>query len=76
MKRLTELELKERIVHIAETLEHYLTADFKVAAKQITAALPAPLDPSKSDDDFGDFIFAPLGEFVVRNGMAKNHFSG
>ena len=29
-------------------------------------ALPPPLDPSKSDDDFGDFIFAPLGEFVVR----------
>jgi 3-methyladenine DNA glycosylase AlkC len=25
------------------------------------------------DDDFGDFILAPLGEFVVRNGLTKKH---
>ena len=73
MKRLTKLELKERIVLIAEMLEHYLAADFRIAARQIAAALPPPLDPTKADDDFGDFIFAPLGEFVVRNGMAKKH---
>lgn len=73
MKQLKQLELKERIVHICCTMENYLASDYRVAAKQVTAALPPPLDPSKSDDDFGDFIFAPLGEFVVRNGLAKKH---
>ena len=69
MKELRQLELKARIVHIASVLEKYLSSDFHVAAKQIVAALPEPLDPTRTDDDFGDFIFAPLGEFVVRNGL-------
>jgi len=73
MKPLTQLELKARIVHIAATLERYLAADYASASLQIMAALPPPLDPEKTDDDFGDFIFAPLGEFVVRNGMEKRH---
>ncbi|QEG39165.1 DNA alkylation repair protein [Roseimaritima ulvae] len=73
MKGLKPLELKQRIVHLASTLEGYLATDFRIAAKQITAALPPPLDPTKSDDDFGDFIMAPLGEYVVRNGMQKKH---
>ena len=67
------LELKERIVHIAATLEKHLDGDFRVAAKQISAALPPPLDPKKTDDDFGDFIFAPLGEYVVRNGIESRY---
>lgn len=75
MKRLKDLELKERIVHIAETLERFLSDDFPTAAGQIVAALPCELDPSKTDGDFGDFIFAPLGEFVVRRGMALDHVS-
>lgn len=70
---LTKLELKARIVHIATCLESYLDKDFKVATTHIKRALPAPLDPNKTDDDFGDFIFAPFGEFVVRNGLAKKH---
>lgn len=73
MKQLTKLELKERIVCIAEVLETHLAPDYRVAAKQISLALPPPLDPNKTDDDFGDFIFAPLGEYVVRNGIEKNH---
>lgn len=73
MKRLTKLELKERIVWIAETLETYLADDYRIAAKQINLALPPPLDPSKTDNDFGDFIFAPLGEYVVRNGVEKKY---
>lgn len=73
MKQLKQLELKERIVHIAAMLESYLAPEFRVAAQQISAALPPPLDPTRQDDDFGDFIFAPLGEFVVRNGLAKKH---
>ncbi len=73
MKGLKKLELKERIVHIAESLERHLDDDFRVSAAQIVAALPPPLDPTLTDDDFGDFIFSPLGEFVVRNGSAKKH---
>ncbi|MCA9139255.1 MAG: hypothetical protein KDB00_20920 [Planctomycetales bacterium] len=73
MRRLNQLELKARIVHIAEQLERHLSPDFPTAAKQITKSLPPPLDPRKTDDDFGDFIFAPLGEFVVRNGLRKKH---
>jgi hypothetical protein len=73
MKGLKKLELKARIVHIASTLENHLADDYRTAAKQITAALPPPLDPAQTDNDFGDFIFAPLGEFVVRNGLAKQH---
>lgn len=70
-----KLELKERITHIATRLERYLDMDFRVAARQIVAALPEPLDPKRTDDDFGDFIFAPLGEFVVRNGLQDKHVS-
>lgn len=73
MQRLRELELKQRIVLIAEALVQFLAADFPVAAQQIVAALPPELDPTKSDDDFGDFIIAPLGEFVARRGMAVEH---
>jgi 3-methyladenine DNA glycosylase AlkC len=73
MTKLNKLELKERIVWIAEVLEDHLSKDFKKASKQIQKALPAPLDPLKTDDDFGSFIFAPLGEYVVRNGLSKEH---
>ncbi len=75
MVKLKRLELKERIAHIAAVLENYLSDDYRDAAKQIAAALPPPLDPTRKDDDFGDFIFAPLGEFVVRNGLAKRHLA-
>ncbi len=71
MRKLLQLELKERIVWIAEVLEHHLSSDFKKASKVIKKALPPRLDPSKTDDDFGDFILAPLGEYVVRNGLKK-----
>ncbi len=75
MRKLKQLELKERIIHIANTLEIYLAADYRIAANQIVSALPPPLDPTKTDNDFGDFIFTPLGEFVVRNGLAKKHLT-
>ncbi len=75
MERLCELELKERIVWIAQVLEKHLPKDFKKASKLIVKALPPPLDPSKSDNDYGSFIFAPLGEYVVRNGLQKELLS-
>ena len=65
MARLPELELKARISWIAEVLGEMLPADLPEAAPVLLRALPAPLDPAKKDDDFGDFIFAPLGELVA-----------
>jgi 3-methyladenine DNA glycosylase AlkC len=73
MRDLKKLELKERIVCITKALESQLPKDFEKAAEILIAALPEPLDPNKTDDDFGDFIFAPYGEYVVRNGLSKKH---
>ncbi|MBE1284827.1 MAG: hypothetical protein GJ676_16065 [Rhodobacteraceae bacterium] len=72
MARLPELELKQRITWIAEVLGEMLPGDLPEVAPVLSAALPAPLDPTKSDDDFGDFIFAPLGEWVAELG-AEQH---
>ncbi len=73
LQELQRHELKARIVHIAQVLANYLSVDYRVAAKQIQSALPPPLDPTRRDDDFGDFIFAPLGMFVVHHGQSKKH---
>jgi len=70
MAELAELELKQRIALIARVLETHLDRDFQVACAQIVASLPPPLDPGRSDDDFGDFIIAPFGDFVAKNGLA------
>lgn len=69
MERLPELELKARIAWIAECLEEAMPGDLSVVGPAIRNALPPPLDPTKSDDDFGSFIFAPLGEWVVNTGL-------
>ncbi|MCL6285925.1 hypothetical protein M3P21_20620 [Ruegeria sp. 2012CJ41-6] len=66
--RLPDLELKERIDWIAACLAEAVPGDLRTVAPVIIRALPEPLDPTLSDDDFGDFIFAPLGEWVVRVG--------
>lgn len=71
LSRLTDLELKARIAWIADCLEDVLPASFPKAADTIVAALPPPLDPTLSDDDFGDFIFAPFGEYVARHGVPE-----
>lgn len=71
--QLPQLELKARISHIATSLEKHLPDDFPSAARIIVSALPPPLDPTQTDGDFGDFIFAPLGEYVVRGGLSKSH---
>jgi len=70
--RLTDLELKARITWIAECLDTMLPGDLPDAAPILRAALPPPLDPTRNDDDFGDFIFAPLGEFVVTRGLDQH----
>lgn len=73
MADLAPRELKQRINLIADVLERYLPDDFLDASAAIDRALPPPLDPTRTDDDFGHFIFAPLGVFVERRGI-DDHF--
>ncbi len=62
------LELKERMYHVRDMLAKYLPVDYKEALEILLASLPEELDSSKSDDDFGDFIYAPYAEFVTKFG--------
>ena len=71
MAEMLSLELKQRVVCITKALETQLPDDFHEACRVIVSALPEPLDPSNTDNDFGDFIYAPLGEYVVRNGLTS-----
>ncbi len=73
LKAFPDLELKQRITCIRQHLEKYLPNDFKQALSIILNALPAELDPNKTDDDFGDFIFAPLSDFVAKNGLQTQY---
>ena len=67
------LELKQRIAHISGCLHQYLPDAYPAALEIILNSLPPELDPTKTDDDFGDFIFAPLSLFVATYGCTKNH---
>ncbi|OUS08290.1 hypothetical protein A9Q96_02195 [Rhodobacterales bacterium 52_120_T64] len=69
MATMLDLELKARMNLISEVLENYLPTAFPLAAERIHAALPPPLDPTKTDDDFGLFVLGALGEYVARNGL-------
>lgn len=69
MSRLLDLELKERMAWIADCLQAAVPGDLPQVAPVILRALPPPLDPTKTDDDFGDFIFAPLGDWVAAVGI-------
>ena len=68
------LELKQRITMIADFLAAQLPEEFEEAAGVIGMALPPPLDPSLSDDDFGEFIIAPLGDYVARWGIGHENY--
>lgn len=72
MSRLSEFELKERMVWISDCLGRALPGSLPEVAPVLRAALPPPLDPNSKDDDFGDFIFSPLGEFVVAGGLEEH----
>ncbi|MFQ1700577.1 DNA alkylation repair protein [Loktanella agnita] len=72
MAQMPALELMARVQMIAEVLTAHLPPEFPAAADAITAALPPPLDPTLSDDDFGHFIYAPLGVYVEKHGVADH----
>ncbi|MEM9266968.1 MAG: DNA alkylation repair protein [Cyanobacteria bacterium P01_F01_bin.13] len=68
-----DLELKERIAHITACLHKHLPGDYPEVLAIILNALPPELDPNKTDDDFGDFIFAPLSLFVATYGCTPDY---
>lgn len=71
VKKFPKLELKERIVWIRENLKKYLPDNYRSAVEILLKSLPEESDPSKNDDDFGDFIFAPINDFVAAYGCNK-----
>lgn len=62
-------ELLARLDWMADCLEGQLAPDFPTMADQLTAAMPAKLDPELHDDDFGHFIHALPGILAVRHGL-------
>ena len=66
--RFPELELKERIFWIRDNLREHLPAPYREATQVLLEALPPECDPTLTDDDFGDFIYAPYGYFVSTYG--------
>lgn len=71
VSRFPELELKARIAWIAECLRRHLPENYRQAASVLLKALPAPNDPGLSDNDFGDFIYAPYAQFIAAYGCSK-----
>jgi len=69
------LELKERITHIREMLAKYLPSDYREASTILLHALPKELDPSQTDDDFGEFVYAAYADFVRVFGCTQEHLA-
>lgn len=72
LDRFDELELKQRIAHIASVMAAHLPDDFQEAVQIILSALPERLDPSKTDDDFGEYIIAPFSHYIAVNGATPD----
>ena len=73
IEQLPQLELKARIKSISKSLQKYLPQDYKTAVHILICALPEALDDSKTDNDFGDFIYAPFAEFIATFGCNAEH---
>ena len=63
-----DLSLKERIRQMVDRLDDQLPDDFDHAVDILEGALPAPLDPKLTDDDFGHFIWSVPADWVALNG--------
>jgi 3-methyladenine DNA glycosylase AlkC len=61
--------LLERLDWIADCIQGQLPQDFGQMADALQRAMPAPLDPDLTDDDFGRFIHAVPGILAVRHGL-------
>lgn len=61
--------LLERLDWIATCIEAQLPGDFPAMAETLEDAMPPPLDPGRTDGDFGRFIHAVPGILAVRHGL-------
>lgn len=73
LDKFPELELKARIDWMVTVLAEHLPGNFELALPILEDLLPPPLDPKRSDDDFGDFIWTVPGEYVARFGCTESH---
>ncbi len=71
VEKFPELELMERIMWIRDALKEHLPQEYRTAVKVLLDSLPPELDPTQTDNDFGDFIYAPYGYFVSAYGTKK-----
>ncbi|MCZ6641329.1 MAG: DNA alkylation repair protein [Gammaproteobacteria bacterium] len=75
LARFPKLELKARIAWLVTTLETHLPEHFPSAVAILEAALPPPLDPDLSDNDFGKYIWQVPGEYVAIHGCTSEHLT-
>ena len=73
VQKFPELELKDRIRWIREQLKRFLPKDYRKSVSILIESLPPECDPTLLDDDFGDFIYAPYGDFIAHYGLEKKH---
>jgi len=71
--KFSELELKERIAHIRNMFAKYLPNDYMETTITLLKALPKELDPTLSDDNFGEFIYASYSDFVATFGCKEEY---
>jgi 3-methyladenine DNA glycosylase AlkC len=75
VQKFPELELKQRINHIALCLKNHLPESYPDALEIILKSLPEPCNPNLNDNDFGDFIYAAHGDFVAQFGCSEEHLA-
>lgn len=70
-QKFPNLELKERISWIREVLKEFLPGEYRKAIRILINSLPPECDKNKTDNDFGDFIYAPYADYVAQYGLNK-----
>lgn len=73
LEKFPQQELMERVRGIRDQLRIFLPQSYKEAVTVIIKALPPELDTKNSDNDFGDFIYAPYSYFVATYGCTEKH---
>lgn len=73
LRAFPNLELKQRIEHIARSLDEVFGGNYEQQLSHLLASLPPKLDPQKSDDDFGMFIISAYSHFIVLFGLQDQY---
>ena len=71
LAKFPEQELMERLRGTRDALREYLPKDYKKAVHILLKALPKELDPTKTDNDFGDFIYGPYSYYIATYGCME-----